>query len=425
VVIPDLSLPPSVVRGQGPITGTLPQYAPAEPALPVPLGSTRPEDGGLYLSLEYMMYRQTDPLHEQNVAVRGFQVSDKSFSTAGIPGTQPLSPGQFIGSGTPALDVAQLTGQDSYQPGFRIGAGYKFGDGSALYVTWFYLTEASYRAAATLNPPGGTGARDNSGLSTSGQNLADTFLFSPVFNYPPQFNGPQFKVNPTNALNGNAVGSVSSQFVSGIWNGASIMTLSFLQRFQDWEITYRQPIYETETMRVNGLVGPRYTWIWERFRWWTTSFGDDGSGNLTAGPQDQGIYSNITSNRMYGVFTGCQTECYLGHGFACMLECKTSLYLDSVKEIARYETAAKFLGFPENKRAKIDWNIVPEFQGTLGIMWYAWENVQLQFAYQLMAFLNTRASSRPIDFDYSNLAPKWNSTNRLFDGFNVGVGIHF
>jgi HEAT repeat protein len=80
--------------GDRPITGTLPQYAPAEPTLPVPLGSTRPEDGGLYLAGPYMMYHSTESLRGPTEA-------------ASAP------------TETRALDVTQLTGEESSQPGFR------------------------------------------------------------------------------------------------------------------------------------------------------------------------------------------------------------------------------------------------------------------------------------------------------------------
>src|SRR5439155_15449304 len=40
----------------------VPDYAPAHPQLPIPLGSTRPEDGGPFVYAQYVMYRQTDPL---------------------------------------------------------------------------------------------------------------------------------------------------------------------------------------------------------------------------------------------------------------------------------------------------------------------------------------------------------------------------
>src|SRR5262249_24734832 len=95
-----------------------------------------------------------------------------------------FEPGQFVGSGTPALNVNQLTGQDYYTPGFDINLGYRFDDGSSLSLNWRYLTETQFRAGATLAPKNAAVGRD----------LADSFLFAPVFNFPPEFSGAPNKI---------------------------------------------------------------------------------------------------------------------------------------------------------------------------------------------------------------------------------------
>lgn len=389
-------LPPPVIRGQSQSAPGSPGYAPADPPLPIPLGSTRPEDGGLFLTAEYVMMHMTNPLSSgQPIAFRGFYTWDTSL---GVPA------GTFIGSGKEALNIRNLTGNESYQPGFNFGIGWKFKDGSALTFNWLYLTEAKYTHGATLAPRLGQ-VRDD---------FADSFLTAFVFNFPPEYSGPP------NRINGG------SSFVAyGIWDAANIMTIDFVQRFQQWDLTYRFPILDQENYRFSGVAGPRFAWIWERFKWVTTSQGSDGNGNLVGGPDNVGIYTNITSNRMYGVFAGCQNECYLGHGFALLLDTQASLYLNSVKERAKYELAAKFLGFPESKRAKRDFTIVPEFSGQLSLQWYPTEFIQVQIGYQLMYFLNTLTSRRPIDFNYTNVAPQWNHENRLFDGFRAGIAITF
>jgi hypothetical protein len=415
-----VALAPGLAWGQAQTSQPGNEYAPADPQLPLPLGSTRPEDGGVYLWARFWYMHQTNPLNDQPIARFGFEASDNSISGP-MPNTF-LTPGSFVGSGVPALNVAQLTGQDSYQPGFEVGIGYRFGDGSALSLDYFRLTEASYQAGVTGNQI----TRHNDLVGSAPlTTLASTFLFAPVFNYPPQFDGPPFKINPINGANGRPIGTPSAQAVSGIWNGATIMTIQFIQRYQEWDITYRYPIYETETQRVNALVGPRFAWIWETFRWSTTSFADDGAGDLIAGPQDIGIYNAVTSNRLYGAHTGCEYECYLGHGFALQARFEGDLFADFVTEIARYETAAKFLGFPESKRAKHEETIVGELEGSLAMRWYPWEFMQVEVGYKLMGFFNTLSARRPIDFDYSNLAPKWDTTTRLFDGFFAGIGINF
>lgn len=432
-----LALAPAapVARAQGPGQA----YAPPWSTYPLPLGSTRPEDGGLYLDAGYVMLRGRIPLKSQQVAIRGFQASDYSLNlgtdtvqipsfirvlTIGGDGRPTLNtvpyvatatgtiassiPGQFFGSGVEALNTNQLTGQDSWQSGFKIGVGWRFDDGSAVSLNWKYLSETQMRAGATLAPRNGA----------VGLDLADSFLYSPVFNFPPEFGGADFKVNP-------ATGTANAQAVYGLWNGASIQTIDFRQRFQQWDIMLRTPVYETEDYRLNGLVGPRLAWIWERFAWRTTSIGQNPDGTVQSGPQFVGLYTNITSNRMYGTFIGCEQECYLGHGFALMLNTQAALYIDSVKERAKYETADKYAGLPENKRAKREWSLVPSVFGQVGLMWYPTEFIQLYLGYEYTAFINTLTSRRPIDFDYSNLAPKWSHFTHTFDGFQFNVAFRF
>lgn len=434
---------PSVVLGQGP------GYAPAYPQVPLPLGSTRPEDGGFWVSGGVLFLRQNNPLKSQTVAVRGFQVYDQSLITILSPRfnttinrtfqvfpdgtiglintasnrTQPATfiqalPGQFFGSGVEALNVDQLTGQDSYQTGFTMTLGWKFDDGSAVSFNWKYLTEAQYRAGATLAPRGGA----------VGVDLADSFLFSPVFNFPPEYAGADNKITVPGPVGSGATANAqpTAQAAFGIWNAASIQTIEFRQRFQQYDITYREPIYETEDYRINGLVGPRYAWIWERFKWRTTSIGQDINGFVAdTGPDNVAVYTNITSNRMYGAFTGCEQELYLGRGFAVHLKTEAALFVDSVKERAKYELANRYAGRPENKRSKREWSVVPGFNAAAGLQWYPTEFIQLYAGYEFMSFINTFASRRPIDFDYANLAPKWSKYTRVFDGFNVNLAFRF
>jgi hypothetical protein len=506
-----LALLPARAQAQAQ-TSTGPQYAPADPQVPIPYGSTRPEDGGLYTFGQFGMYRQTNPLRNQLVAVRGLFAYDTGGRTVTrnvevfIPSrngttipTTPAAPGDtfflmtndlpdfahdtgpppantnfgititgglevafsvspgigttqttlglfvfrpetqvlaglfnqpgFVGSADPALDVQQLHQRNSYQPSLQFGLGWKFRDGSSVNVSWLYITEAQYRAGATLAPPGlRAGANADQVL---GPQLENTFLFSPVFNFPPEYAGADFKVQVqpgTQSATPNQDINVNSQTAFGIWNAASIMTLEFRQRFQQWDIDYRMPIWETENYRFNGVMGARFSWIWEKFKWVTTSLGVDTKGTadtqddtIISGPQFVGIYSNVTSNRMYGPFIACENEWYLGHGFAIQVRTLAAGLLDTIKERAKYETAAKYLGLPENKYARGEWNFVPQLQAKAGLMWYPTEFVQLYAGYDFMVFFNTKASPRPIDFDYSNVNPGWKDVNRIFDGWNAGI----
>lgn len=137
----------------------------ADPMIPIPLGHDRMENGGLFFKGGYAMYRQTNPLVHQVIALRGFVDVDGS-----ITGVQ----GQFVGSHRPALDVADAGGPGTYTPGFTIGGGVRFADGSSVEVNFMHLFDTHYTHTATLIPP----------AFNLGQNLADSFLFAPVFGFP-------------------------------------------------------------------------------------------------------------------------------------------------------------------------------------------------------------------------------------------------
>jgi hypothetical protein len=363
----------------------------ADPMIPIPLGHDRMENGGLFMYGGFIYYHQTNPLDHQLIAVRGFTDSDGSIS-----GTV----GNFIGSRRPALDVADAAGPNTYAPGFQIAAGWRFQDGSAIEVNFMHLFDVTYNHTASLIPP----------FFSLQQNLSDSFISAPVFNFPSQYAGPARKV------------SLGNDFaVFGIWNGASLMSIDFIQRFEQLDITWRQPILETDCYRLYGLAGPRFDWIWERFRWRTVS--EDLQGNAT--PTDVGIYSNVVSNRMYGVFCGCGQDWWLGHGFSVSLDLKASILLDVVKERAKFEFGVKDTA-PQNKRSVLDYTVVPQLQGTLNLSYNPIEAVQLRIGYDVMAFFNTIASEKPITFDWGGVDPAWNhQAVRLLDGFQASIGFIF
>jgi hypothetical protein len=387
----------SLAQESWPQGGFATGYAPPAVPLPYPLYSTHPEQGGLFVFGSYIMYNQTNTMKSQEVAVRGFVATDDTvLNAAGSAGT-------FVGSRNNALDVNQVTGPFSFQPGFEVGIGWKFGDGSSLTAEFWWITEAQYTAVATLAQPIG------SGLIRSDQ--ADTFLFSPVFNFPSDFAGA-----PNKVTNGTA-GPFS---VYGIWNGASAMTLVFWQRAQQFQLTYRKPFYETDCYRASALVGPRYFWVEDKFRWVTTDI--DNLTGLSA-PQFVGVYNNQVDNTMYGFYTGLQQEWYLGWGFAAMLNLNAALFLDSVKEQVDYERGDRF--GPRNKRSRRLWQVVPELQVTPSVMWYPLEGVQVKFGYDIFAFFNTIASPNPVDFNYSSINPGYESTIRIFNGFQASIALIF
>jgi len=389
------------IAGLGPVGGTAraQDYAPPDPVLPIPTYNQRPEDGGYFGALTWLFYRQTNPLEDQQVAFRGFIDVDGSITNAIFPGIG-FAPGARYGSFTEALNVDQVTGPNRYSPGFKVEVGWKFGDSRALTLGWMYLFQQSRRAVATLMP---------NGLQI-GANQADSFLFAPVYNFPPEYAGAPRSVN------------IGNDFATyGPWNAASVMTMEFEQKTQQLEATWRETIYQTECYRLSGLVGPRFFWIWERFRWRTSDYNFDGQVN----PAWVALYSNIISNRMYGAHVGLQSEYYLGHGFATIAELQGAFYLNVVKARVKYELGAKHLP-PANKRSLTDYSFVPELQGSVGLMWYPYEGIQLKVGYDVMAFFNTMSSPNPVDFDYSRLMPWFTfSKNRYFDGIHASIALSF
>jgi hypothetical protein len=398
-----VALAPTGVRGQ--------EVPPADPAVPLPLYHDRPERGGFYFDSEFVYFRQTNPLKHQEIAVRGLVDFDGSI-TADLngtlltpPGMPPIivpgspSVGKFIGSAAPALfaDDVAAGKPETYEPGFRMGLGWRFADGTTVDVSWMSLAEARYSAVATLVPPG----------LNAGPLLADSFLFSPVFNFPNDFAGQPQKL---------AIGNPNAAY--GIWNAASVMSLSFTQRFDQYDLTVRTPWLENDCCRWYGLVGIRHTFMWERFLWRTVA--EDFNGQSVA--SDAADFINITSNQLYGPDFGTYFELYLGHGFALSFEGRVAPLLDFVREIDKYQREDFAIGHKRNIR---DYQFVPELQGSVNVWWYPIEGVQIRFGYEIMAFFDTIASPDPVSFDYSALNPSWKHTNRFLDGFNAGIGFIF
>jgi hypothetical protein len=376
-----------VVRGQTP-DGAIP-----DEEVPLPLGHPPANKGGFYIGAEFVYFHQTNPLNHQPIGFQGFFDADGSIT--GKAGT-------FIGSGAEVLDAKMAGGPGTYQPGLRTTLGYAWKDGTSIDLQWMHLEKAQYFHEANIIPP-----NFNFGDNT----LANSFVTSPVFNFSSFFAGQPSKVNA-----GDATGAY------GIWDAASVMTIQFIQRTESLQSTFKVPIFYNDEFgyRMYGLIGPRFFWIWERFYWRTVS--QDSSGN--SGPTDVAIYTNIVSNRMYGVFIGCGNEWYIGHGLAVNLDLDAAGMLDVVKERAKYELGEKDLP-GQIKRAKTDYSLVPEFSARFNLTWYPIENVELRIGYDVMAFFNTIAASHPVSFNVGALDPAWNTQARWFDGFQAGLAITF
>jgi hypothetical protein len=393
-----------------------------DPIYPLPLGHPRMDVvGGIYTALEFVMFRQTNPIGHQLVAIRGFTDVDGSV-TGDLNGTVvntdnqppfiirgPIVPGNFLGTGTPALFTDDLRGQESFQPGYKITLGYRFDNGSAIEASWLALQKVTYSANASLIPP-------NFANLANGPILADSFISAQFFNLPPEFAGANQKL---------AIGNPGAVF--GIFNGDNNMSESFRSFFQDLDVRGRVPWYQDDCTRVYGYTGGRFAWIWEQYRLRATSANFAG----TSAPTDVGVFENTVSNRMYGPFAGIGAERYLGNGFGIGIETEAAFLLDIVKERAYLQNgdradATSATPFVRIKKAATIFAPVGEFAANAQITWYPIEGVQLRAGYNFMTFLNTVAAENPIAFDARSFEPDWkNKSIRYFDGFNAGIGFIF
>lgn len=380
---------PGVVRAQAQFGGEVPQ---------VPftgfLSHPRYEEGGFYCFLKGLYWRETRPLKNQVIAERGFIDVDGSVGGQG--------PGIFIGSGNEALNTRQLRGPGTWQPGYNIGAGWRFESGLVIQLNWYHLVDGRYTVTAGLLPRNFAVRSD----------LADSFLTSKVFNFPADYAG-----NTRNL----AVGNDGATF--GIWNAASNMSIQFIQRFDMGDLTARIPIWQTDDYRSYGLFGPRAVSMWERFKWRTVDA--DNTGAATA--DTTAIYTNVVSNRLYGVHIGCGNEWRMGDtpigAFSCSLDLEGAIYGDFVKARARYELADHTTAASRSRNIA---SIVPGAEARLNFHWFPWEAIEVQVGYSGMVFFNTVASPRPVDFDFGTIDPRWeHGIFRLFHGFTFGVGVVF
>ncbi len=362
-----------------------------------PFGPDHLEQGGFYIAGQFVYFAQTNPMKEQQVAYRGIQDADGTIGAAiGLGNT----PGQWIGSKVVALDTSQLSGPNTYTPGFSLNLGYRFQDGWVIDTRWIHLVDARYSATAGLLPP-----------TPIGGSAQETFVSSPVYNFTPPYFGP-----------GNTLGVGSSTAVFGLWDGDSQQTISFVQRFDQWELTGRIPITDEECWRTYGLVGPRLVSMWERFTWTVVRQELDGSSE----PEDSASYTNVVSNRLYGVHAGVGNEWFLGDtrcgAFAISLDTQGALFVDLMKGRPKYELGDHSTAAQHG----IDLiSIVPEADGQLNFTWYPYHGIEVRIGYEGMVFFNTYSSPRPIDFNFGSITPAYSSTIRTMQGFTLGLGFVF
>ncbi|HEV3203569.1 MAG TPA: Lpg1974 family pore-forming outer membrane protein [Gemmataceae bacterium] len=403
VLTAGLAFAPGAARGQ--------DYNPPDPVMPLPLYSN--PYAGPYAFGEFVFWRMNKPLDHQVIATRGLLDFDGTI-TADLLGTRvfrsdgssfilpgPRIPGNFLGSNRPALFADDAKDNNNYAPGFNIGAGYQFKNGVSIDGNWIHLMQTKTGAVATLVPPG---------LRPDLQ-LFETFLFSPVFSFPNDFAGAEDKL---------ALGAPRAAY--GIWNGASIMSISFTQRFEELDFTGRIPVYQGECGRFYGMIGPRFVWLWESFNWRTVSQNFEGQSR-----QDEvALYSNVVSNRMYGVHAGWGFDWQMGRTpigtFALQVDAQALGLVDVVKERAKYERADKAIS---SHRSRTEYFGVPGADARANVVWYPIEGVEIRGGYDLQAFFNTIASPNPVSFNYGAPTPVYHHTNRYLQGIHIGLGLRF
>jgi hypothetical protein len=366
-----------------------------------PLSHPRYEDGGFFIAFDAVVWHLDRRIRDQVVAVRGFVDFDGSATD--------LVPPVFIGSGAEALNVNDLRGPGTWQPGFDFTVGWRFESGLSVYVSWIHLADARYAVSAGPIPPDFGG----------GSLLENTFLFSPVTNFSPLFAGPR-DIPPS--IPPDPVNDASPGALYGIWNGADNMSIELLQRFDMVTISGRVPIWQSEFGRAYGLIGPRVITMFERFKWRTVDLDEDGVGTSA----NNAVYFNTVSQRFYGAHLGCGQEWYLGTNplgaFSISLDAEASLYGDWVKGRAKYQREDQVTSA---SRARNFFRAVPGLEAKVGLWWYPWEAVQIRMGYNVFALFNTMASERPIDFNMGIISPEYNQTHRLLHGFDVGIGFVF
>jgi len=360
-----------------------------------PFSSPRPEEGGLYVNFSFVYMRANRPMPlSQQIAVRGIKDLDGSFS-GGPAGT-------FVGSGEEALNTDQLRGPGNWQPGWDLFIGWKFQSGIAVELAWRHLVQAKYFAGAQIIPPN----------FNVGSQFENTFLFAPVTNFSTDWAG---------SLKNIPVGTPAATF--GIWNGASIMSIEFIQRYDIYGINARFPIDQSENHRSYGLFGPRIVWIWERFGWRTVDV--DLQGN--AGPDTTANYTNMVSNRMYGLHGGFGNDWYLGStmlgALSFELDLEAGLYLDMVKTRAGYERGDRGVSAHRSRRMNA---LTPSLELRAGMKWYVWEGITVELGYDIQTYFNTIASPRPVDYNLSQVDPRYDYIFfRWYHGMRLGINFSF
>jgi hypothetical protein len=409
-------------------------------------------DEGFFVATEFMVLRINNPLRNQALAFRGFidttgqlrgdVTSPLITVTDGTTGafinrffTQPEKPGTFVGSHEVALDQHSVGGGD-FTPGMRLTVGWRFRDGVTAEFAYTQMDTVKHTASAGVLPA------NQSQLN----NLADSFISSPFFNFSAQLAGPDNDVisnlvpvpvppgaTTVAVTNTPAPGQV---FVSldalaalnalkglplpafGIWNGAEEMFLTFSQMYSSAELNFRFPVYQDDYYRSYAICGLRNIHMQEKLSF--RSVDQDIFGQEL--PQWSATYINKVDNTLWGLQCGGGNELYIGKGWAVSVEGRLGIFGDDVQEAVQVERGD--LEFSISHR-RTDTTVVPMFQAAGYLWWYPVEGVQLRAGYEVMGLIGMMRSPHPVDFNMGTLQPEFKRQLLWLDGFNVGISFIF
>ena len=208
--------------------------------------------------------------------------------------------------------------------------------------------------------------------------------------------GPAWAGEPQNVT----AGSPGATF--GIWNAAQSMQIQLLQRFDQWDVAFRLPVWSTDCYRTYGIIGPRLAWIWDQFKWRTVDadiFGQSVSSDVAQ-------YTNTVSNRLYGIHLGGGHEWFFGDTPAGALsvstDFETGLFLDIAKTRVAWDREDRAVGA---HRTRVFNRISSLASAKVNLWWYPIEAFQFTVGWDFLSYFNTMASPEPVDFNYSSLGP--------------------
>jgi Legionella pneumophila major outer membrane protein precursor len=380
------------------------------PKIWAPIGTYQHDGSGIYTAAEFILFHQPRPIGNQPIAVRGFV--DSAGLLAGTPGA-------FLGSGEVALTTEGL-GRTGWSPGCRLTLGYRFENGCNFSISWLHLFDTKYSGGAGIQGPN---------FQNQGFNLENSFLFAPVFNFSPEFTGPVARNTTGGDITVN--GFIVFGALNGIWNGASDMTMVFTQRFDNWDLTGRFPVFETENARSYFMAGGRLSWIWERFQWRTVALGIDVEDvaegeppQMVAQPDWAARYLNTLSQRMYGPFigTGHEVMLYAGHGgsVGAGVECTGAILWDVIKQRAKYIREDQAT---QAKRGWVQNEIVPNVNIAFNLTWQPFEGMMIKLGWNAYNYFNTQYMAAPVGFNFGAIDPGYEKRFwRVLYGCNFGVG---